>query len=585
MPLERLPAAPLTGGISTQPVANRFATQTTTSDNTSLFINRGMEKRFGGDYVGALDYVGDYSDGEGHWVRRDDDTVYFIVVDKDKSGDDVVQVFGADGVKKTVTVANTAATDYITSGTGKSVDVIRVKTYADTTFILNQTVTTATTGAAPTYAGIAKVVELVIPAAGTTNYFNLTSNQVGYPIGVYLELSTDAIGPWYQRVESPFADSQLDATTMPVRLIYDPVTDTLTLDLNVWNVRLSGDALVNPPPTFIGKSLNDIALFQDRLWLSAGQQVVSSQSGDLFNFWQDDWTTVVDSDRIDITLGGSSVNAAEFLIPFDRTLLILADGSAQWELQSLAAFTPADTNLVETTNYAVNKKAYPRKIGNQLYFISDQGRFSYMWEYFPNFDRDANIGNNVSNHAEGYLPENIRRLSTSENNNMVFAWSENEANNLYIYFTYWQTTEKQQSSWCRWVFDEDVVVKSHASIDNTLYVVLWKDEITWLETISITVPDYTTDGTISGDEFAILTELSEIITTEEEDTIVTEVAVSTGIGYHAHMDKKVVVQGTYDPLTKTTTFTLPFIDSAMDTVILGDQWEDRKGQVITSTTD
>ncbi len=584
MPTVRLPAAPLTGGVSTQPEANRFATQTTTADNTLLYINRGLEPRFGGTYVDDLDYTGDYFDGQGHWVRRDKDTIYFIVIDKDQAAGNVVQVFGSDGSKKTVTVSDAAAETYIKSGTGKSTDVIRVKTYDDTTFIVNQTVVTATTGTAATYSGISEVESLDIPATGTGDFFNLTSNQVGYPVGVYESLTTDQIGPWYERKESPFDDSQLDATTMPVELVYDPDTDELTLRLATWNVRLSGDSITNPPPSFVGKRISELTIFQNKIWLSAGQQVVGSQTGDIYNFWQDDWTTVVDSDPIDITLGGGTVNSAEFMIPFNQTLLILADGSAQWELQSLGAFTPSDTNLVETTSYSVDSRSYPQKIGNQLYFVSDQGRYSAMWEYFPNFDRDANLGNNISNHVEEYLPTTIRSLSTSENNNLVFCWSEDEPSNLYLYFTYWQTTNKQQSSWCRWVLDPDTTIKSFEAIDNTLYVVLLKNDIAWMETIPLTVPDFTTDGSIIDETFAILTEGGDEITAEDESVLVLEKSQSTGVGFHANMDRKVIVTGVYDSGTKLTTFTLPFADSSMDTVILGDQWGVRKGQVITSST-
>lgn len=587
MPTVRLPAAPLTGGVSTQPPANRFSTQTASSDNTLLYINRGLEKRYGGTFVASLDYTGDYFSASTHWVRRNADTVYVVVIDKTQESGNIVQVFGADGVKKTVTVTDTQAETYIQSGPGENQDILRVKTYGDTTFILNQTVVTATTGTAVAYTLEPDVDTLPTPATATIGtYYNLTSSQVGYPIGIYEVTQTGAgtVGPWYQRVEAPFDNSQLDANTMPVQLIYNPTTDSFSLELSTWNVRLSGDDVVNKPPSFIGRALSEITLFQDRLWLSAGQQVVGSQSGDLFNFWQDDWETVVDSDRIDITLGGSSVSAAEFMIPFDKTLLILSDGSSQWELQSLQSFTPADTNLIETTNYSVSNLVEPKKIGNQLYFVSDQGRYSHMWEYFPNFDRDANIGNNITNHIEGYLPENIRRISTSENNNIVSAWSSDEKNKLYLYFTYWETAKKLQSSWCRWVFDSGVEVVSHSSIDNTMYVLLNKGDDVWLETIPLTTPDATTDGSTTSEEESITTEVEDDITTESGLVLVLELTEPSGIGFHAAMDKKVLVTGVYSAATKTTTFTIPFTDSAMDTVLLADQWGTRKGQVITSLT-
>ena len=592
MPKITLPAAPLTGGISTQPPANRFSTQTKTSDNTLLYINNGLEKRFGGTYVAELGYTGSPFDTKSHWVRRDEGTIYTVLISKTADTANLIQVFGADGVKKTVTVSATAQA-YLQSGSTNTVDSIRMETVGDTTFIVNRDVVTALTGAAAgyTFATDGVVTALPIPPNADTSGFvqddfvNLTASDIGYPVGIYKALTTAAeIGPWWERQTSDAANSEIDAATMPMLLVYDPATDTLDLDVAAWNPRLSGDTTLNPGPSFIGNTINSVTLFQDRLWIAAGQQVVSSQSGDLFNFWIDDWTTVVDSDPIDITLAGSSVNSAEFMIPFDRTLLILADGARQWELQALNAFTPGDTNLVDTTNYSVSNKASPVKIANQLYFTSDQGKFTYLWEYFPNFDRGANIGENITSHAEGFFPEGVRRLSASENNNIVFCWSEDEPSNIYLYMTSWSVTNKTQSSWCRWVFDSELEIVSHEAIDNTLYVVLMdSSETMWIETIPITIPDDTTDGSII-EGIDITTELEEVITTEDDIDIVLESSESTGIGYHALMDKKVVLTGVYSSTTKLTTFTFPFSDSAMDTVVLGDQWGDRKGQVIASTT-
>ena len=590
MPTVQLPAAPLTGGVSTQPPANRFATQTTTSDNSLLYINRGLEKRYGGTYVSQINYTGAPNGATTQWVRRDSTTTYFIVINKEAVGNDVIQVFGADGVKKTVTVSSIAET-YIKSGVGKATATIVTETIGDTTFILNNTVTTALTGSATTYADLTAIGTLTIPPSGSGDelvgyHMNLTSTDVGYPVGIYEILSTGENGPWYERKKTEAANSSIDASTMPMRLVYDPATDTLDCDVAPWNDRLSGDATVNPGPSFIGSKLISMTLFQDRLWFGGGQFVASSQAGDLYNLWIDDWTTVVDSDPIDITLSSQSVNSAQFLIPFDRTLLVLADGARQWELQALSAFTPAETNLVDTTNYQVSNLAFPVKIANQLYFLSDQGRYTYMWEYFPNFDRDSNIGENVSQHVEGYIPDGVSKMSASENNNLVFCWSPEEDNVLYLYTTAWRVTNKVQSSWSRWVFDSDTSIFSFEAINNTLYVVHKDDsENLWLETIPITPPDPTSDGSITDSVlYGISTESGEVLTTESEIELVLDQGESSGIGFHAMMDRKYVATGTYSSTSKKTTFTLPFADANIDSVVLADQWGDRKGQVVSSIT-
>lgn len=576
MPKVRVGIAPLTGGVSKQPPANRFQSQTETSNNTLLCVNRGLEKRFGGEFISGeaaneyLDYTGDPTDSLFHSVERDDGNIYFLFVDKSKTGVDTIQAFRSDGTKITVTDNTSgAAITYLKEGSLNAVNGLVLKTYGDTTFILNKEVTTALTGTAAsyTYAGSPNNVRTTLPTPPdyiVGRHVHLIQTDVGFPAGYYEVLANsdstpplNTTGPFYGRKTTPFDNSEIDPTTMPYTLVYDPAgSGSLSLEVPAWNDRLSGDDVTNPGPSFIGQTLNDLSVFQDRLWFSSEQQVVSSQAGDLYNFWVDDWTTLVDSDPIDITLSGSSVNAGQFLIPFNKTMVIIADGAKQWEVQSLEAFTPTATNLVETTTYQVDPDAYPVQIGNQLYFASDQGQYSFIWEYFPNFDRDSNIGDNITSHVEGYIPKNIRRIESSENNNMLFVWSEDEVNVLYVYTTMWQISEKLQSSWCRWVFDSNVTILGHAAIDNFLYVFLENGGEMWMEKIPITPPVNTSDGT----------------TTE-------------GIGYHAHMDKKVVMTGTYDPATKITSFALPFEDDEMDTVILGDQWVNKRGQIITSTTE
>lgn len=573
MPQVRVGVAPLTGGVSKQPPANRFQSQTETSDNTLLAVNRGLEKRYGSEFIAgelSTDYLETIDDPTGakfHSVQRDADNIYFVFINKDAVlDDDVILVYREDGTRiavtdnTTVDASTTVGMNYLRAGSLDADAGLVLKTYGDRTFILNKEVTTALTGTAASYTfhSSSPVNTLPIPATATVSeHLNLIQTDVGYPAGYYEVLSTTSdTGPWYQRVTTPFDDSEIDATTMPYQLAYNPAgSGSISLEEPVWNDRLSGDSVTNPGPSFIGETLDDLSVFEDRLWISSKQNVVTSQAGDLYNFWVNDWTTLIDSDPIDIVLSGSSVNAGQFLIPFNKTMLIFADGAKQWEAKSLENFTPTTTNLVETTTYRIDPNVFPVQIGNQLYFASSQGQYSYVWEYFPNFDRDANVGDNITNHVEEYIPTNLRRIEASENNNMLFVWSEDAPNMLYVYTTEWRVSEKLQSSWCRWVFDENVSILGHTAIDNFLYLFLQDGTDLWMEKMPITPPLNTSDGT---------------------DT--------EGVGFHAHMDKKIVVSGSYSAATKLTSFALPFADDEMDTVLLGEQWLDKKGQVLTSET-
>lgn len=674
----RIPASPLTGGVSRQPEPTRDPNQLQTADNCSLYIQRGLEKRHGTTYVnsgetseGYLNLTGDAtSDWHTHWIDKSETERFLVMIDHAQGVQaDQVQVFNTAGKKQTVTIestpvlaalaldltdtsvlidgtdeivvspyfyayiktgdavtysdgggtAPTGLTDatvyyviksstanriqlaaseadalagteiaiapgsvagtnhslstsipktvaYLRYGTGAAKDKLRTVTVGDTTFIVNKQAPTYLTGTAPTYANLTAQSSMRFPNDGGTytagqwdvgDYINLVSAEVGYPVGVYKIIadpsnSGDQEGPWYSRVPPAADGNEVEEGSFPIQLVY--ADGEFSLDVISWNQRLSGDNITNPGPDFIGYPIKDIAIFQDRLWFGAGPYIFASQAGDLYNIWVDDWTNVVDSDPIDLPLVGNDIHTVQFMIPFDKTLLVFADGGKQFEVKTQNAFTPADTNLISTTAYRSDGGAYPVRMGQQLYFASDQGDFSYVWEYFYNFDYDANIGVNVSQHVERYLPQGIILFSASENNGLVFCHSQSELNSIYCLFTYWNVTQKLQSAWCRWVFDDNFDVVSFKPYDNRLYILFTDGNNHWLEYMPIATPDNESDARGSLD-------------------------------FRLHMDRKMSLTGVYDPVTKKTVFTLPFEDTAMDTVVLGAGWGNKKGIQVAATND
>lgn len=567
MPRTTLSAAPLTGGVSKQPPTNRSANQMSTSDNTVLFINRGLERRYGSDQVlspdnsdGSISLTGTSSSRhKKHTIDRDSDNRFFVFVDGGQATDaDVVQVFDTDGSKKTVNIElkdGNSPLDYIRSGSGDAKNKLGATTSLDTTYFWNTEVVTALKGSAPGYSNLTAASTLPVPATGTVgHYIHLTQPDVGYPTGFWEIKATNDVGPWYERVTTDLANSEIDYETMPVKLSYDISSGEFTLAYEDWNTRKSGDSLTNPGPSFIGQAIDWVTLFQDRFWFGSGNKIVSSQSGDLFNLWVDDWQTAVDSDPISLVLPGDGANTVAFMIPVQNTLLVMADGARQYEIKAPNSFTPDEVNLLSTTSYPVSSKAAPVIMGNQVYFTSDQGRYTSLYEYFYNFDRDANLGVDLSDHIEGYLPKNINKIIPSENSNIIFCLSSDEPNVVYLNFSYWNVTEKVQNAFCRWVLDESVTIVSGEVFDNDLYLVLEMNDKYWIESFPITTPDPDVDA---------------------EGTS----------PYHVHMDRKVSVTGSYDSSTKRTTWTLPFKDESVNTLVLGGGWSEKSGLIVDIDAD
>ena len=674
----RIPASPLTGGVSRQPEPTRDPNQLQTADNVSLYIQRGLEKRHGTTYVDSGETAEGYLNLSGtssikwftHWIDKSSTEQFIVMLDDQQANQaDQIQVFGVDGAKKTVTIESSpvlAATGldltdtavlidgtdeivvspyfyayvetgdavtysngggtaptglvnstvyyviksttanriqvassqanaiagteiaiapgsvagtnhsfsttipktiaYLRYGSSEAKDKYRLVTVGNTTFVVNKEAPTFLTGTAPTYANISAQPAMRFPNDGLSytnsqwdvgDYINLVSSQVGYPVGVYeiiaaLHTTPDEEGPWYSRVPSPEDGNEVEAGSFPIRLVYDEDAGDFTLDVISWNQRLSGDNLTNPGPEFIGYPIRDISIFQDRLWFGAGPYVFASQAGDLYNLWVDDWTNVVDSDPIDLPLAGNDIHTVQFLQPFQKTMVVFADGGKQFEIKSQNAFTPTDTNLIATTSYRSSADAYPVQMGQQLYFASNQGDFSYVWEYFYNYDADANLAVNISQHVERYLPTDIIKFAASENNGILLCHSQSEFNSIYCLYSYWNVTQKVQNAWCRWVFYDNFDVVDFKPYDNRLYILFTDGTDHWLEYMPIATPD------------------------NESDT-------EGSLDFRLHMDRKMSLDGVYNSSTKKTVFTLPFLDTAMDTVVLGAGWGDKKGLKVAAT--
>ena len=566
MPTERIPVAPLIGGVSRQPPTNRSYSQTETSDNTILFINRGLERRYGSEYVDAPDHADATADGtlewlpagniatdpHIHWIDRDSGNRFCVVLDGSQgTAANRVQVFREDGTKVVVNLSHSADA-YLASGSGVAKNKLRAITVGDTTLIWNKEVATALKGSAPSYSNVTTASSLPVPATGTAgHYIHLTSADVGYPIGYWKILATDVDGPWYERVTTDLDNSEIDETTMPVKLTYDPVADEFTLDYETWNTRKSGDSLTNPGPSFIGQTIDWLTIFQDRLWFGSNNKIVTSQAGDLYNLWIDDWQTVVDSDPLDLTLPGAGAHTVEFMLPVNETLLVMANGARQYEVKAPNSFTPSETNILATTSEPVSAQATPRMMGNQVYYTAARGEFTSLYEYFYNFDRDANLAVDLSQHCDGYLPKDIDHIAVAEADNIVFCGVRGESD-IYLNFSHWEVSQKVQNSFCRWRFSN--TVESFYVYDNHLYVLFSGDSNYWLEKFPIITPSPDTDA---------------------EGTV----------PYHIEMDRKVSVTGVYNSTNKETTWTLPYKDIGADSVVLGGGWEEKAGTILFVTED
>ena len=332
---------------------------------------------------------------------------------------------------------------------------------------------------------------------GTISKLQDLPGDLGFP-GAVFEISGDEKtnfdnyyvkynGNVYLETFRPGLANAFDATTMPHKIERTSST-TFPLSSIAWVDRAFGDIDSAPEPTFVGKTIDDIFFFKNRLGVLAQDNIIMSETGEFFNFFPTTVTDVLDSDPIDVAVDSNKAVHLKYAIPFNKELLVFGD-KAQFILSSSKALTPKDINVQQSTAYDINSDVAPITLGPNVYFATDKSNSSIVREYFTVPDTTSNDAANITAHCPFYIPNGLKKITGSSKYDMIFAIT-GDTNKIYVYNYYWQGDEKAQSAWHTWEIDSDEVIFNIEVLnDNLLVMVEYPNGDTKLESISLELPE------------------------------------------------------------------------------------------------
>ena len=294
-------------------------------------------------------------------------------------------------------------------------------------------------------------------------------------------------GSVYRETFKPGLQNSINNSTMPHQIVRASTTSfpMTTID---WTDRVVGDLDSAAEPSFVGKTIDDVFFFKNRLGLLAQDNIVMSETGEFFNFFPTTVTDVLDSDPIDVAVDSNKAVHLRYAIPFNKELLIFGD-QAQFILSSSKTLTPKDVNVQQSTAFAMNRFVTPFAIGPNVYFATDKANSSLVREYFTSPDSISNDAANITAHCPFYLPNNLTKLTGSSKYDMLFAITGTN-NKIYVYNFYWQGEEKAQSAWHTWEIESDETIFNIEVLEDKLLVMVEYDDGTKkLESISLELPE------------------------------------------------------------------------------------------------
>ena len=280
----------------------------------------------------------------------------------------------------------------------------------------------------------------------------------------------DGPGVWEECV-APDLPISFDASTMPVQLVRQ-ADGTFNVEQSVWENRLVGDNNTNKTPSFVGKTVNKLVFFRNRLGILSDENIILSRPGDFFNFWNKTATTVVPIDPIDLSCSSQTPAVLFEALETNAGLVAFAENQQFLMTTDSDVFSPRTAKINSLSSYNYNIRTRPVSLGTTIAFLNNGGNFTRFFEMTGvNRDGEPQLIEQ-SKLVSKLIPLNYENIAESRENSFV-ALSSKTSKQVWIY-RYFNTGEKRiQSAWVNWNLTDKVAY--HCIMNDVYYVVTRSD--------------------------------------------------------------------------------------------------------------
>lgn len=287
---------------------------------------------------------------------------------------------------------------------------------------------------------------------GTANFLVRVNPSVNDSLSTYyLRYSAD-YEAWVEE-NSGYVDT-LDSETMPVVIFKDTVA-TITVEHSEFNEPPAGDNSSNEVPSFVGKTIKDILIFNSRLGFATDSNLVFSIIGDYFNVYRTTTASYLISDVVDLELDSSKLGfrTIENVFTIDNSIIVNT-GLTQSKLAIPTNLDISRAIFAQVSSFDLGNNV-PLPVRRAMYFPITQGSFTTIKSYQVDTDSDSGFTDNpVTKHCEKLIRGNI--VQSVFTDDIYLARTDDDAKVLYVQHTYVSEGTLVQNAWHKWTFKYDI---------------------------------------------------------------------------------------------------------------------------------
>tara|TARA_Y100001973_G_scaffold72500_1_gene105734 strand:+ start:1887 stop:5969 length:4083 start_codon:yes stop_codon:yes gene_type:complete len=286
----------------------------------------------------------------------------------------------------------------------------------------------------------------------------------------------DGKGTWQECI-APDQEYKYDPASMPIQIVRGD-DGNFTVKQVTWEDALVGVTVedgtgTNPRASFVGKTINNMLFFRNRLVMLSDENVIMSQPGDFFNFWAKSAITYGNTDMIDISCSsefpaivydGIQVNSGLVLFTKNQQFMLTTDSDL---------LNPLTAKINSLSTYNFNFKTNPFSLGTTIGFLDNAGKYNRFWEMTAVLrEGDPNVIEQSKTISKRF-PNDIDMVANSRENQVVF-FGKKGASTVYGFRYHTDAASRIQQAWFEWELRG--TIQHIAILDDALYVILKNQE-------------------------------------------------------------------------------------------------------------
>jgi hypothetical protein len=237
-----------------------------------------------------------------------------------------------------------------------------------------------------------------------------------------------------------------------------------------WHAREAGDLTTAPWPSFVGKKIQEVFFFQNRLGFITGETVVMSATGDLFNFFRHSARSLRADDYIDVTSAHHKVSNFHTALPWNRALYLFSDHGPH-ALSGDPVLTPTTVRLDPVGQFPNSPRVRPVEAAGRLFMARDGASGAEIVEFWHPPDQEPDAAT-ISAPVPSYIKGSPVELVCDDGRGFLGVLTDADRSRLYIYSYHWQGDQKVMASWSHWRFPPGSEIIGMASVAGKLTFVV-----------------------------------------------------------------------------------------------------------------